>query len=114
MITNSSLLIPIQASLQFYGTNFTFDGWNGTFNFSYINVHFIPLNKSMTISGASYTSASNVTPYAIDLIFDSQAALFFSLDNASPSTEAPGSGNIVMFALAGTNTLLINVSAVLL
>jgi hypothetical protein len=110
VITNSSLLIPIQASLQFYGTNFTFDGWNGTFNFSYINVHFIPLNKSMTISGASYTSASNVTPYAIDLIFDTQVAWFFSLDNASPSTETPGSGNIVMFALAGTNTLLINVS----
>ncbi len=110
VITNSSLLIPVQASLKLYGTNFTFNGWNGTFNFSYLNVHFIPLNKSMIIRGASNSSAFNVTPYAIDLIFDSQAAWFFSLDNASLSRETSGIGNVVLFALTGINTLLINVS----
>jgi len=110
VITNSSLLIPMYATPQFYGTNFTFNGWNGTFNFSYMNMHFITLNFSMRIDGASNTTTSNVTPYSIKVAYDTQTSWFYSLDKALAVKEIAGSGNLSLFAVRGSNTILINVS----
>jgi hypothetical protein len=110
VITNSSLLIIIQATPEFYGTNFTFNGWDGTFNFSYLNIHFIPLNISMNINGATNSTKLNVTPYVIDLVYDTQISWFYSLDGASLIKNVAGSGNLFLFAFLGNNTISINVS----
>ncbi|MCL4451623.1 MAG: carboxypeptidase-like regulatory domain-containing protein [Candidatus Thermoplasmatota archaeon] len=109
-ITNSSLTIAIQATLEFNGTNFTFDGWNGTFNFSYINDHFIPLNSSMKIPGYPVSAHYNLTPYAIEVTYNAAAAWYYSINNAKPIEENAGSGSFNSFAAAGLNTALFNVS----
>ena len=109
-ITNSSLSISIQASLEFNGTDFTFDGWNGTFNFSYLNVHFIPLNSSMKISGYPVSAHYNLTPYAVEITYNAAAAWFYSINNSKPIEVSAGRGSFNSFAVAGLNAVVLNVS----
>ncbi len=109
-ITNSSLIITIHATPGFNGTVFAFNGWNATFNFSYINVHFQPLNESLAVHGAPVSIQFNVTPYVIDLIYNTSTAWFYSVDSSTPIQVSLGSSSIFAFAAAGSNSVAVNVS----
>ena len=111
-VTNSLLPIPVNALQTLGGTLFSINAWNGTFNLSYVNISFIPWNKSITISLTPFYASYPVYPIGAVINYNTSTDWYYH-SNLSPANTRvmAGIGSFLVPLRFGQSEIFVNVSS---